>query len=97
MLQAKTKYHGPTDRNAARISVTLHTGKRTYIPYPHDLPEPKAHAAAAEKVIREFIAQSDGHESFYKRARFIQIPILDSQGYETGYTFAPEREPVFAI
>lgn len=41
-----TRYHGPTENRGARISASTYK-HRTYISYPHELNQEKAHMEAA--------------------------------------------------
>jgi hypothetical protein len=47
MKAIRTKYHGPTDTRASRITATEPDGHKVTIPWDYDLNTPNNHRAAA--------------------------------------------------
>lgn len=52
MQAIQTKYHGPTDHKAARVSARCDDGRLT-IPWDHSLNADENHAAAARELARK--------------------------------------------
>ena len=67
----QSKFHGATDNNGSRISVTDWNGVKTYHPYRHEFNTGKAHRAAIEER-----AERDGVSE--PCAVFVSVP---SGGY----------------